>query len=284
MSGDDRFALPQRPKPEPSQSPLHPRERHRADVAILVSALCAAFTAWYAWDTHQMRLDAEKSGRMQAEEMKQARAAVEQSAKAAERSAEAAEKNISVFRELAATWRGSASDARAIARLDLEPEIRVYATLYPIKTPTGEIPPNILIKNVGPVEAVQVKLSLINIRRKGNTSGMGAMLNGDDEWSIDSLGPGRSTSIDASQALRGVVAIGLPHQNALRAEWRRDPDRKLFHGYLIFLLSPDGRWVGDNDTSVASEEYRSTRDLIQSHQSRFAFDGLFAVPLKAPSH
>jgi hypothetical protein len=106
-------------------------------LAILISFLCAAFTGWYAWDTHEMRLDAQRAAMTQAEESKQARAAAERSAQAAERSAGAAERSMSIFRELVAMWRGSASDVRAITRLDLKPDIRINATLYPIKTPTG---------------------------------------------------------------------------------------------------------------------------------------------------
>ena len=279
MSSDDRYALPQPPELEPSQSALHPRERRRANVAIIVSFICAVFTGWYAWDTHQMRLDVEKATRMQAEDTRRARAASERSARAAESSAGAAGQSISLFRELVATWRRSASDARAIARLDLEPDVRVDATLYPIKTAAREIPPSIVISNVGPVEAVQVKLIFISIRRKGD-KGLGAIHDSGDEWSIDTLGPGRSATIDPTAAVRGVNIVFPPEQHAilLRVEYKRDPDRKLFLGFLIFLLSRDGRWVDDNDTSVQSEQYRVTRELIESKESQLSFDSYGVRP------
>jgi hypothetical protein len=280
MSSDDRYALPQPPEPEPSQAALHPRERRRATVAIMVSFLCAVFTGWYAWDTHQMRLYAEKASSTQAEEAKETRAASERSAQAAERSAGAAEQSIFLSRELVATWRGSASDARAVARLDLEPDVRVNATLYPIKTSTREIPPNIVVSNVGPVEAVQVKLIFIAMRRRGDKS-LFAIHDSGDEWSIDSLGPGKSASFDLTAAVRGVAMVYPPEQHAvlLRAEWRRDPDRKLFRGFLIFPLSRDGRWVSDSDSSVKSDEYRATRELIEVKESQLSFDSPFARPM-----
>ena len=66
-------------------------ERWSSVAALPVAIAAAAFTGWYAWDTHQMRLDARRASERQTADIQHSRAASERSAMAAERSAAAAE-------------------------------------------------------------------------------------------------------------------------------------------------------------------------------------------------
>jgi hypothetical protein len=79
---DEQYLLPVRPA-----TPWYrrvPAERWISIAAILVALSAAVFTGWYAWDTHQIRLESQRTGERQNVEIQHSRAASERSAAAAE--------------------------------------------------------------------------------------------------------------------------------------------------------------------------------------------------------
>ena len=85
---DDQYLLRQR---KPSFWKRLSSERLISLAALLVSLAAAAFTGWYAWDTHAMRVEARIAAEKQTVDIQHSRIASERSATAAERSARAAE-------------------------------------------------------------------------------------------------------------------------------------------------------------------------------------------------
>ena len=66
---DNRYALPTPPPPEPIAPVPHRKELRRANLAIAVAFLCAVFTAWYAWEQHQFRIEAKQASDAQAKDV-----------------------------------------------------------------------------------------------------------------------------------------------------------------------------------------------------------------------
>jgi hypothetical protein len=88
---DDQYLLPEH---EPPWWKRVSAERWISLAALLVALAAAGFTGWYAWDTHQMRLDARRAAEEQSADTRHSRVASERSAEAAERSAKAAEEAL----------------------------------------------------------------------------------------------------------------------------------------------------------------------------------------------
>src|SRR5690348_395196 len=63
MSPDDKYVLSPKPPIETTQQPLHPKERWRANLAILVAFCAAAFTFWQGCEAHQARIDSRQSAK-----------------------------------------------------------------------------------------------------------------------------------------------------------------------------------------------------------------------------
>lgn len=81
----------------PTQPPLHPHERRRANIAIAIAAVAAIFSGVQAYESHQSRLNSQKALAAQTKTLEaqtrdaeRSRIAAEKSADAASRSAEAA--------------------------------------------------------------------------------------------------------------------------------------------------------------------------------------------------
>jgi hypothetical protein len=93
MPDDEYVIRPPRP-PTPTNWNLI------VSIAAAVAAfMCAVFTAWYAYEARQTRINAEKSGNQQEEYVRQALQASQRSAAAAEGSHEEAHKSAEIARE-----------------------------------------------------------------------------------------------------------------------------------------------------------------------------------------
>jgi hypothetical protein len=88
---NDKYLLPEQ---RPSWWKRISAERWISSAALLVSLAAATITAWYAWETHQMRIDARRAAEHQSADTKHSRIASERSSDAAERSAKAAEEAL----------------------------------------------------------------------------------------------------------------------------------------------------------------------------------------------
>jgi hypothetical protein len=166
---DQRYIIP---------TPLRPwYQRISADrwfslAAILASAVAAAFTGWYAWDTHGMRVDAQKAANRQEADVRVARDAavrsadaailladgMKKSAEAAQTSAELAKQSVQAFRDLSVTQRNQLIASERNFRLDQRPRIDFEVTL------SGE-------KNITLAKPILVT---IFVRNRGKTPALGS--------------------------------------------------------------------------------------------------------------
>ena len=110
---DQRYILPA-PRPRCQRISA---DRWFSIVAIVASVAAAGSTGWYAWDTHEMRIDAQEASRKQTDDVKRARDAAEKSASAAEKSAGAA---VTLSEAMKASAKAAQQSAEAdLASLDL---------------------------------------------------------------------------------------------------------------------------------------------------------------------
>lgn len=126
MADNDQYLIPSPAAPEPTQLSQHVRDQRRANTAIVIACVAAAFAAWQAYEARQARLDAKQAALDQRADVERARRAAEDSAAAAkllaqvgqqslaisdrgalaaERSARAAERSLTTSKELFAEGR-----------------------------------------------------------------------------------------------------------------------------------------------------------------------------------
>jgi len=117
---DQRYLLPRPSSPWYRQISV---DRWFSIAAIVASLSAAAFTGWYAYDTHGMRVDAQEAAKKQGEDVKRAREAAEKSADAAQKSAEAASGTVAAMKDLVATGKTQVEDSRRMFEEDQRPYV-----------------------------------------------------------------------------------------------------------------------------------------------------------------
>ncbi len=230
----------------------------------------AIATVFYAGVTYLQWKTVEETLQLGREQMKLAKAQFDLSESQYKQQAETTEAMLAAAGRNASAAERSATDARAIARLDVEPDIRLEAYLHPVKLPSGEeIPPRIVASNSGPLDASHVQLTLMHVLKTSSKKGFAVMSGTDWRWNLPRLDAGKSWMVFPAQAVSLIVVTGAPEQNAilLLLEYRRDSDLKLFKGWSLFVLNKEGSWEHDYNDSVDAEMFQPIiRRLLESKE------------------
>lgn len=120
---DDRYLIPEPPKPDETQRALHPRERVRANIAIGVALVAALFTGIQAWEAHTARIQAQNAAADQKTAVEIARDAAVSGQKAAESSAAAAWASVGKLADLSGTIGSQVKNAQSNFSLEHTPSI-----------------------------------------------------------------------------------------------------------------------------------------------------------------
>jgi len=170
------------------------------------------------------------------------------------------------------------SDFRAIEKLNLWPEIKLYTMLQKRE---GE-PRSFTIANIGPVTAIQVEITLISHRLLEGKRLMSLWGSDETHW-MDELPPNRSKRIILSDHfLDENSRIEKPLKyNAfeIRIIYRRPADLKVSVEVAYFLINPDGQWVPENENSLVPEIYNPIIEAITNQSKRHEFKLFHRDPL-----
>lgn len=147
--------------------------------------------------------------------------------------------------------RGARSDARALGHLDLEPRLDIRAT----PNRTDRDPPYFILRNVGPVNAVQLTIDLISLRYSPKKNSIDVYVSGSEHTQyVEALAPHHEVSFPFEDHFLEVNArLESPVEHnvfAIRVTYRRDSDRRRFVARSFYFVNPDGRWVSENDSSL----------------------------------
>jgi hypothetical protein len=160
-------------------------------------------------------------------------------------------------------------DARIISGFDLEPHIKVNASINKNKFKIFYI----LIHNSGPVDALQLEASLITHRyfekeKQIRVSGAGS----DSSFAIPKLEPLKSAAFEVSEHFLYVNAmIQKPKEHnvlELRVTYRRPPDFALFSESAFYFVNPDGLWVPESSNSLKPDVYNMIKKAAYNMLNR----------------
>ena len=163
---------------------------------------------------------------------------------------------ISGLALLASSWaiivaRGARRDARALGHLDLEPHVEIDARPHQL----GGNPPHYVVRNAGPVEAVQLTVDLISMRYDAERNRIRFYSAGSEESRhVGTLAPHKEVTFQFESHFLDVNArLAAPVEHnvlAIRATYRRDADRRRFVARTFYFVNPDGQWVSERDSSL----------------------------------
>lgn len=154
--------------------------------------------------------------------------------------------------------------ARLVERLDLKPILELNTEFRYIKNS----PPYVTIKNVGPVEALQMVIQLTSLRYSDLSKSIKmALTDSRWRWEIPELTPLKTCYIKLPNSLLydGSIKIEKPLKYnvfKLSIKYRRNPDRKQFEECAFYFVNPEGEWTGENSTSINNDEYKEIKEAV----------------------
>jgi len=161
-------------------------------------------------------------------------------------------------------------DAAKVNKLDLRPELTVYARLYQDGTAT----PYIDITNKGPVDAVQVEIGLYVLRYSPERKKiMLGGTTGELQWTFERLPHLKATTLKVSELDLYSLFPALDSEEKgnqaveLRLTYRREVDLKQYTASAFYFMNEEGRFVSEGDPSVDSEIYEPIRKTVFTKQA-----------------
>ena len=166
-------------------------------------------------------------------------------------------------------------DSRAVAKLDIWPEIELDGSLVPKR----KMPRYVAVSNRGPGDALELSVQLLSHfydRPKDRTM---SIYGSQEEFHYKVLKAQDSARITLSDHWFDVNAqLQKPKDHnviEIRIEYRRPADMKKRKMSAYFFLSPDGIWVSENSNSIDGEPYDSLkREIFERHDK---------IPIRYPS-
>lgn len=147
-------------------------------------------------------------------------------------------------------------DARAVARLDIHPAIELWSNFQSI----GGRPAHFIVKNGGPIEVDQLEVQLVSHRYIPEKGAIGVSVFGSEErYRVPKLAPWSGRVFEFPELWLDVNARiqKPPHHNVIeiRLKYRRPVDLAVYEACAFYFVSPDGRWVSENDQSLTPHVY-----------------------------
>ena len=153
---EDRYALPP-PPPRPWYQRIS-ADRWFSLAAIFAALAAAAFTGWYAWDTHGMRIDAQIAAKKQIDDVKLAREAAQRSADAAVSLAEGMTTSAAAAQKSAALSQAQLENSIALFHIDQRARLDVISVTRETEMEPGKpVRFRSSIRNIGKTHALGFK-------------------------------------------------------------------------------------------------------------------------------
>jgi len=175
-------------------------------------------------------------------------------------------------------------DYRAVEKLDLNPKILLQARF----TSIGKSPPHITIKNIGPIEAKQIKARLIELRYLPNPKPrLAAITSSEDTFDIPDISHDRHYSFKISGKWNYAYFDRISKDTNIPIEhfiievfisYRKEPNLAPFNLRAFYFCRKDGdiipeRGINDNETykDILDYLYKTEidRNLIESDNDFF---------------
>ena len=150
-----------------------------------------------------------------------------------------------------------------LAKLDFRPILSLETLFVSI----GKIPPHLELTNIGPVEAVQVKVQLISHRYFPATEMIQISLTGTDETtSISTIAPQETKScvfpkgwLDSNARLHDPPQCNIME---ILLNYRRPQDLKAYSESAYCFVDPNGFWTTETSSSLKGELYESMKAAL----------------------
>jgi len=175
------------------------------------------------------------------------------------------------------------NDARAISGLNLRPNLSITAYFRKIK----DTPPHFTVVNRGPLQVLQLEIQPIAHRYLANEKKFALAQWGSEELQVvDKLEPLRSISFAFSDHWLNLEArMQEPSEHnvmEIRLTYRCPPDMRQFVEGAFYFLSPEGRWVGENDASLTPEVYEPLKQAVLEFAAEITTDTTYASDILHP--
>jgi hypothetical protein len=150
-----------------------------------------------------------------------------------------------------------------LSKLDFRPSLRLYSLFKSI----GKTPPHWELTNIGPVEAVQVKVQLISHRYFPTRQMIQVSLTGSDEvTSILKIAPQewKWKAFPEGWLETNARLQNPPQCNIIEIllTYRRPQDLKEYSESAYYFVDPNGFWVPERSSSLKGELYESMKAAL----------------------
>ena len=157
-------------------------------------------------------------------------------------------------------------DSRAVAKLDIWPEIELDSSLV-LKQ---KMPRNVTVSNRGPGDALELSVQLLSHFYDRPKDRIRSLYGSQEEFHYKVLKAQNSERITLSDHWLDVNAQTQKPKDhnviEIRIEYRRPADMKKRKMSAYFFLSPEGIWVSEISGSIVGEPYDSLKsEIFQRH-------------------
>ncbi|RKY30876.1 MAG: hypothetical protein DRP74_06045 [Candidatus Omnitrophota bacterium] len=155
-----------------------------------------------------------------------------------------------------------------LSKLDFRPIIRLY-TLF---RPAGKIPPHFALINIGPEDALQIKVRMLTHRYSPKREKMYASIaNTLYDVVIPKLSPQETKAFKfKGGSLDSNARLATPPENnimEIRVTYRRPQDLQEFDESAFYFINPEGLWVPERSSSIESENYQKMKKALLNWKS-----------------
>jgi len=149
--------------------------------------------------------------------------------------------------------------AYQLSKLDFRPLIQLN-TLF---NPVGKVPPHLTVRNIGPIEAVQVNIQMYS-HRFLQTGKLGVTLReSTNDIFIEKLSPQKGKAFEFNNSwLNTNARLAIPVQNnvmEIRIIYRRPQDLKEYDESAFYFVNPNGVWVPETESSLNTDFYEALK-------------------------
>lgn len=155
-----------------------------------------------------------------------------------------------------------------LSKLDFRPIIRLD-TLF---RPAGKIPPHFSLTNIGPVDALQIKVRMLTHRCSPEKEKIYASItNTLYDVVMPKLSPQETKAFKFKEDwLDSNARLATPSENnimEIKITYRRPQDLQGFDESAFYFINPEGLWVPEGSSSLESENYQKMKKALLNWKS-----------------
>jgi len=190
---------------------------------------------------------------------------------------------LSVLALAVAAWSASTAhlardQSQTLAKLDFRPDVRINTWFREI----AGFPLHVALTNRGPVDAIQVSLTMHSLIYSPSAGKMVAARRSSENNAFFQIIAPRGTKVVNFQKgwLETNARLAAPtHHNVLeiRLQYRRAQDLEAYDVSAFYFVNPDGRWVSESSTSLRDPIYQALKEAAKGY--RRTIPRRFLLPL-----